>query len=418
MSLNNSSALAVQTSGTQAGELTLRNVTVNDNTGNGLSAATFGSSSTASITVGNSIVAGSSGANLVTFGSGSSFTSLGNNIYDDASVTSVLASDQVNTDPLLGPLGDNGGPTPTHALLSGSTAINRGNNAIANTAGLTTDQRGQNRIQFDTVDIGAVESDFDDVVATAPVITNIVRDEGGVLARPDLINTYAVTFDQDVNVMLDDLLILNQTTEFGFFADSLSYDSSSRTATWDLGSLSLSAAFYTFQLSDSISAVAGGRALDGDDDGTQGGIRDDEVYVAIPGDANLDGRVDVLSDAFALVANLGTNGGAVWAQGDFNGDGDVSVLGDAFILVANLNRDVRPPGTATSFANSATAQFQSAPTASSSLVTASTQLEQDSSSDDDDSFGDRNATASQVESRKLALAGAHDLRDDVFGSEF
>ncbi|MDA8564237.1 hypothetical protein N9L06_07290, partial [Mariniblastus sp.] len=163
----------------------------------------------------------------------------------------------------------------------------------------------------------------------------------------------------------------------------------------------------------------GGLSLDGDGDGTAGGIRDDEVYVAIPGDANLDGRVDVLNDAFALVANLGTNGGAVWAQGDFNGDGDVSVLGDAFILVANLNRDVRPPGTATLLANSATAQFQSAPTASSSLVTASPQLQQDSSiDDDDDSFGDRNATASQVESRKLALAGAHDLRDDVFGSEF
>ena len=104
---------------------------------------------------------------MITFGSGSSFTSLGNNIFDDASVTSVLASDQVNTDPLLGPLADNGGPTPTHALLSGSTAIDAGNNSLAlniDNSVLTTDQRGEtfDRIQFDTVDIGAFESSFDD----------------------------------------------------------------------------------------------------------------------------------------------------------------------------------------------------------------------------------------------------------------
>jgi hypothetical protein len=30
--------------------------------------------------------------------------------------------DQINTDPILGPLQDNGGPTFTHALLPGSPA--------------------------------------------------------------------------------------------------------------------------------------------------------------------------------------------------------------------------------------------------------------------------------------------------------
>ncbi|QDT00006.1 beta strand repeat-containing protein [Adhaeretor mobilis] len=57
-------------------------------------------------------------------------------------------------------LADNGGPTLTHALVPGSLAINRGSNAeIA--AGVTTDQRGEARIKFGTVDIGAFESDFD-----------------------------------------------------------------------------------------------------------------------------------------------------------------------------------------------------------------------------------------------------------------
>jgi hypothetical protein len=34
--------------------------------------------------------------------------------------------DQINTDPMIGSLQDNGGPTFTHALLSGSSAIDAG----------------------------------------------------------------------------------------------------------------------------------------------------------------------------------------------------------------------------------------------------------------------------------------------------
>ena len=53
------------------------------------------------------------------------------------------------------------------------------------------------------------------------------------------------------------------------------------------------------------------------------------------GDLNLDGTVDVLGDAFALIGNL--NGAATsWAQGDLNADGTVNVLGDAFALIGNL----------------------------------------------------------------------------------
>lgn len=56
-----------------------------------------------------------------------------------------------NTDPLLGPLGDNGGPTQTHALLPGSPAINAGEDE----GGSATDQRGFLRVGTD--DIGAFE---------------------------------------------------------------------------------------------------------------------------------------------------------------------------------------------------------------------------------------------------------------------
>lgn len=61
-----------------------------------------------------------------------------------------------NTDPLLGPLADNGGPTLTMTLLPGSPAINAGDNALI-PIDVTTDQRGFPRIQDGMVDIGAVE---------------------------------------------------------------------------------------------------------------------------------------------------------------------------------------------------------------------------------------------------------------------
>jgi CSLREA domain-containing protein len=69
-------------------------------------------------------------------------------------------------DPKLGPLDDNGGPTETHALLAGSTAINKGNNAFAldpNGNPLQFDQRGLGFARIvgpavdPAVDIGAFE---------------------------------------------------------------------------------------------------------------------------------------------------------------------------------------------------------------------------------------------------------------------
>jgi hypothetical protein len=59
-------------------------------------------------------------------------------------------------DPLLGPLQNNGGATPTRAPLAGSPLIDAGFN-VALPAGTLTDQRGFLRIINNTVDIGAVE---------------------------------------------------------------------------------------------------------------------------------------------------------------------------------------------------------------------------------------------------------------------
>ncbi|MET0229883.1 MAG: choice-of-anchor Q domain-containing protein [Rhodanobacteraceae bacterium] len=68
---------------------------------------------------------------------------------------STLPPGTLRSDPLLGPLQDNGGATPTHALGENSPALDAGNNV----AGFSTDQRGPGfiRVFNGRADIGAIE---------------------------------------------------------------------------------------------------------------------------------------------------------------------------------------------------------------------------------------------------------------------
>ena len=66
------------------------------------------------------------------------FRSLGHNLASDRSCPLRRPSDLPDTNPLLGPLANNGGPTDTLALLPGSPAINAGGSAGCP----ATDQRG------------------------------------------------------------------------------------------------------------------------------------------------------------------------------------------------------------------------------------------------------------------------------------
>jgi predicted outer membrane repeat protein len=84
----------------------------------------------ATLTLGDTILnGGSSGENIYNdFGA---VTSLGYNLSsDDAGGFLTATGDQINTDPMLGPLQDNGGSTFTHQLLSGSPAIDAGDLAL------------------------------------------------------------------------------------------------------------------------------------------------------------------------------------------------------------------------------------------------------------------------------------------------
>jgi predicted outer membrane repeat protein len=112
---------------------------------------------TSSLELGNTILkAGASGVNV--FNNGGSFITHGYNISsDDGSGYLNGPGDQINTDPMLGPLQDNGGPTFTHALLPGSPAINAGDPNF--TPPPVYDQRGAPfvRVFNGRIDIGSFE---------------------------------------------------------------------------------------------------------------------------------------------------------------------------------------------------------------------------------------------------------------------
>jgi len=333
--------------------LRLINSTVTENeagaNGGGIYAYRFGRFDSPELTIMNSIVAGNTAAEISSTDVGGSAAEVGGEAEFDVGAFSSLigVADGLSLagngnllgtvasplNPLVAPLANNGGTSLTHALLPGSPAIDAGDNSLAVDADgnpLSIDQRGPgfDRVVAETVNIGSVE-----LVTNNPVVTGVVRDEGGVLERPDLITTFAVTFDSDVNVVQDDLTIVNRYLRTTIDTSGLSfdYDSVSRTATWGFDTVELEPAFYTFELSNDVRSTGGL--------GLASGVSQ-EVYVALQGDANLDGRVDVLNDGFALLDNIGLRGGATWALGDFDGDGDVTVLGDAFTLVRNLGQVV------------------------------------------------------------------------------
>ena len=150
------------------GNTDLQNVTITQN-----HAANFGGGlmywSTASLSMGNTILAGNlpatgyldcyaPGTPIVSRG----FNLLGNNI---GCLFAATTGDQVGTSaapilPLLGALGDNGGPTPTMVPALNSPVVDAGNPVEPGSvpeACEVTDQRGVLRPQRNACDIGAVE---------------------------------------------------------------------------------------------------------------------------------------------------------------------------------------------------------------------------------------------------------------------
>lgn len=187
-------------------QVIVRNSTIVNNPGGGL----YKDSGT--IFLGNTIVAGNGSFDLSRNGGSAINTNGGNLIGRNTSAGPSFAvagspnanNDYVGTgaspiDPLLLPLGNYGGTTPTYALQPGSLAINRGNNCVVNNscvpamaAALTTDQRGAGFVrQFGSanVDIGAFETQVAPTAAAVSVAGRIFTPDGRALKNARLILT-------------------------------------------------------------------------------------------------------------------------------------------------------------------------------------------------------------------------------------
>ncbi len=133
-------------------DATLTNVTITGNSspdGGAFVNSPFEGSTTDLVNV---IIAGNSPADCANFGA---ITTSSHSLDGDNTCGFTGPGDLAGTDPRLGPLASNGGPTMTHRLLPDSPAIDAGDDGACP----ATDQRGVARPQGDACDIGAYELD-------------------------------------------------------------------------------------------------------------------------------------------------------------------------------------------------------------------------------------------------------------------
>ncbi len=134
------------------------------NVGSGLGG---GVNNSGTFNIRNTLLAGNNKGNVSYDDCYGTLHTYGNNLFTSASPCTLIPEDGgslgvLNSVFLLGPLTDNGGPTPTHALLLGSNAIDGGDPTFGCTnyfgQTIATDQRGLARSLGARCDIGALES--------------------------------------------------------------------------------------------------------------------------------------------------------------------------------------------------------------------------------------------------------------------
>lgn len=216
-----------------------------DSSGIGYGGAIYNAAGSSALQIHNSILAG----NLADTGSDldGSLISLGHNLIGNSTGgNGFAASDLLNVNPQLGPLQNNGGPTQTMALLSGSPALDAGDNSGTP----AYDQRGLGfpRIVNDILDIGAFEVQSDsstqasslDVVGFPSVISAGVAGTVTVTARTsdgtaDTSYTGTVQFsNSDPNATILDAVTGNRVALAGFNYQFTAADNGSHTFLVDL----------------------------------------------------------------------------------------------------------------------------------------------------------------------------------------
>ncbi len=176
--VHNKAMLATATPGAYLNNVTITDNTADDdNIGGGDGGGVYFGGGVPEFEFRNTIIAGNDDPTSAPDCSGSSLTSQDYNLVGDKSGCNFTEQphDQVGSgvspiDPKLGPLADNGGPSETHALLTGSPAIDAiPEGGTGYNGAPPTDQRGVSRPQMAACDIGAYEAQLAIGGATEPV---------------------------------------------------------------------------------------------------------------------------------------------------------------------------------------------------------------------------------------------------------
>ena len=201
------------------------------------------------------------------------FVSKGYNLIGTGNATGAFnqTGDQVGvTDPKLDPLADNGGPTQTHALLTGSPAINaipQGTNGCGTT--FTEDQRGVSRPQGSACDIGSFElEDSTSPDTQAPRVISTFPRNGGELSPAANIRA---TFSEDMRpASVINAFKLFRKGSTNQIAATVTYDPATDTATLNPANILRRGATYRAVVSTQAKDMAGNRL---DQNSTKAGLQ-------------------------------------------------------------------------------------------------------------------------------------------------
>ncbi len=156
--------------------VTLANVTVAGNTANNGGGVYESGTSSAPITLRNTILADNTATSGSSPDCSGTIVSEGYNLIESVlgCTVTLATSDLSGVDPGLLALADNGGPTQTRALGTGSPARDAANPATPGSGGTAceaTDQRGYGRPEGSACDIGALEQDATPATTTTTTTT-------------------------------------------------------------------------------------------------------------------------------------------------------------------------------------------------------------------------------------------------------
>ena len=147
--VNNSTIVGNGSEGiSSSGASSVNNSTIANNGDAGILAGPFGN-----ISINSSIVANNNNGNGDLSASVFGVLNPTSSLILNSDFENGVSGNIIGVDPLLGPLGNNGGSTQTLLLGAGSPAIDAGSNPL----GLALDQTGANRVFGPQVDIGATE---------------------------------------------------------------------------------------------------------------------------------------------------------------------------------------------------------------------------------------------------------------------